>query len=890
MPALVYDTTLTAPFTPTGADVLWLGASGGSVWVLAGDSTTLRLIELSQNSLALLGTTQIAGATAPSVVANTGSYGITFSASLFDLAGSIGKQVLAFDDDTAITADQIKLVRATLSGTDTIAVSHPDRSGFSLFGVTGNALSLIDQALATPGGAISDITFASGYGTNWMVALDAQNDALETWSVSPAGLAHRATFGAVDGLGINTPTAVSSVTLAGQPYVVLASANSNSVSLVRIEADGSMTPTDHVLDDLNTRFATPSKIAVVQTSDATFAALAGNDDGVTLLRILEDGSFLHLATLAQQSGWALDNPSAIEAWTNGNILKILVASSTQIGLSQFTMDISALTPEIWGTSGADLLTGGANDDVILAGDGNDTISAAGGDDTLRDGDGADVMTGGAGADCFQLVLDSHIDRITDFDPAQDSFDFSHYPLAHDLGALSVTPTAWGARLAIRGDILDVFSASGNALSAADLTKRNPFPLDRPPLILSPGGSGANGPQIQVGSNGNDILFGALTDDILTGNNGDDTLIGGSGADQLLGGAGFDRVSYQTAVAPITLDLASPSLNTGDALGDTFASIEVFEGSGFADSLFGNNSKNHLDGGVGDDLIHGRGGNDTLSGDAGNDTLDGGTGSDNLDGGPDNDTATYASATKGIIADLLHATRNTGHAAGDKFSSIENLIGSPHSDQMAGDDGSNRLTGGSGNDRLIGRAGDDVLTGGSGNDVLRAGLGKDSLNGGSGRDLADYVDMKTAVQANLSTGLGAGGATGDTYLAIEDLAGSLFDDSLTGSNSSNMLFGLDGDDTLCGKGGADTLSGGDGTDVFRFSRNDGADHISDFDPDQDHVLIDLGLTGGSKNADQLIANFAAMISGQVVIDFGQGDSILFEGITDAFALSDSFLFF
>jgi Ca2+-binding RTX toxin-like protein len=210
--------------------------------------------------------------------------------------------------------------------------------------------------------------------------------------------------------------------------------------------------------------------------------------------------------------------------------------------------------------------------------------------------------------------------------------------------------------------------------------------------------------------------------------------------------------------------------------------------------------------------------------------------------------------------------------------------------MAGDDGSNRLTGGSGDDRLIGRAGDDVLTGGSGNDVLRGGLGKDSLNGGSGRDLADYVDMKTAVQANLSTGLGAGGATGDTYLAIEDLAGSLFDDSLTGSNSSNMLFGLDGDDTLCGKGGADTLSGGDGTDVFRFSRNDGADHISDFDPDQDHVMIDLGLTGGSKNADQLIANFAAMISGQVVIDFGQGDSILFEGITDAFALSDSFLFF
>lgn len=890
MPTLRYDSTLTAPFAAFGADILWMGVSGTSVWVLAGDPMTLRLIELSQADLSSLGSTTIAGQAGQTLQADIGAHTIDVSGELFALAGGMPQQVLAYDGDTSLAADQIKLARVSIAGTDLAILTHPDRAGFSLLKVSGSTLSIVDQAAMPSSGAISDLAIIAGYGADWLVTLDHTNDALTTWQIGPSGIDQIATFGATDGLGINTPTAAATLTLFGQPYIVVASALSNSVSLVRIEADGSMTATDHILDDLGTRFAAPSQLGVMQAGGVSLVAIAGNDDGLTLLRILGDGTFLHMGTMVHQTGWTLNNPSALAIWASGTDLKLVVASSTDAGLTQFSMDISTLGPEIWGTVGPDVLAGSTGDDVLLASDGDDSVTGASGDDTLRDGAGADTLTGGSGADCFQIVLDGQTDRITDFDRTEDWLDFSHYPLAHDITALTILPTSWGAVVTLRGDTLEVYSKNGSSLAASDLTKRNPFPLDRPPLVLSPGGSGANGPQIQVGSNGNDILIGDLTDDILTGNAGDDTLIGGAGGDQLLGGAGYDRVSYQNAVSAIVLNLAQPSKNTSDAAGDVFASIEIFEGSGFADTLSGNGSHNAFDGAIGNDWIVGLGGNDTLIGGPGDDTLVGGSGADELDGGVGWDITDYSGSKNGLVVDLGFTLRNSGDAKGDIFILIEALVGSAFDDQIAGDDSANRLDGGSGDDRLIGRNGADILAGGGGHDILRGGAGDDALIGGSGRDLADFVDLKSGVSANLATGSATSGASVDSLSGIEDLAGTLFDDSLTGSNGANHLIGLDGNDTLHGLGGADTLSGGDGSDVFRFDLGFDQDRIADFAANDDVLMIDLKLTGGLTDPKTLLAQYATSAASFVSLDFGNGDQIILDNLSDTDDLIDSFLFF
>jgi len=74
------------------------------------------------------------------------------------------------------------------------------------------------------------------------------------------------------------------------------------------------------------------------------------------------------------------------------------------------------------------------------------------------------------------------------------------------------------------------------------------------------------------------------------------------------------------------------------------------------------------------------------------------------------------------------------AAGDKLTSIENIIGSHHKDVLIGNAEENTLSGGEGDDHLYGGAGDDTLFGGDGMDVLIGGGGNDILIGEGGMDL------------------------------------------------------------------------------------------------------------------------------------------------------------
>lgn len=100
-------------------------------------------------------------------------------------------------------------------------------------------------------------------------------------------------------------------------------------------------------------------------------------------------------------------------------------------------------------------------------------------------------------------------------------------------------------------------------------------------------------QIVIGSAGNDTLIGDGTNNLL---------LGGAGADVLRGGIGIDGVDYENAPTGVTVSLADSGLNTGEAEGDTFDSIENLSGSQFNDVLAGNGGNNEF---------WGFGGNDTF---------------------------------------------------------------------------------------------------------------------------------------------------------------------------------------------------------------------------------------------------------------------------------------
>lgn len=105
---------------------------------------------------------------------------------------------------------------------------------------------------------------------------------------------------------------------------------------------------------------------------------------------------------------------------------------------------------------------------------------------------------------------------------------------------------------------------------------------------------------------------------------------------------------------MTADFINPFLNTGDAQGDTYSSIELLFGSSFGDDLRGSNSNNVIAGLNGADKLFGRGGDDDIFGGAGSDWIAGDSGNDDLYGGTGADRFVFGT---NVDDDIVHDFAN-----------------------------------------------------------------------------------------------------------------------------------------------------------------------------------------------------------------------------------------
>lgn len=108
---------------------------------------------------------------------------------------------------------------------------------------------------------------------------------------------------------------------------------------------------------------------------------------------------------------------------------------------------------------------------------------------------------------------------------------------------------------------------------------------------------------------------------------DDYLIGTEFADKFFGeqdaeeSATIDTVSYEASAEAVTVDLTLGGGGSGGAAeGDAYIGIENVTGSGFDDSLVGDDGDNTLLGGPGEDELYSGDGADVLDGGAGDDFL------------------------------------------------------------------------------------------------------------------------------------------------------------------------------------------------------------------------------------------------------------------------------
>lgn len=424
------------------------------------------------------------------------------------------------------------------------------------------------------------------------------------------------------------------------------------------------------------------------------------------------------------------------------------------------------------------------DDFMFDSDASHIINGRGGDDTMSGGDGVDNLDGGAGRD---------------------------------------TALYGGSDAAVSISLLDF--GSGGSGSGGDAAGDKLFEIENvegsafDDFMLGDGGANA-----LTGAGGRDTLLAGAGADTVSGDGGNDTLRGGTGNDTVRGGEGSDTALFQDWNGTQGLGVRGTiTLGDGDAAGeavltrlaqigqfggrsvtverDTLASIENVVASNQSEIITGSRSANTLDG---------RGGTDVI---------DGGRGDDALDGGDGSDTASYASLGSTALNKVV-ASLSDGTAVVSRFSAIDIGIIVNENDTLRNFE---NLTGSGGSDLLGGNSLANRLSGGDRNDILAGLGGADTLAGGDGNDRADYSKSFAAVSVDLAAGLAAGGdAAGDTLSAIEDLAGSLGNDTLKGDDGDNVIAGNGGNDAIAGRGGGDTMAGNEGDDTL--DGGDGGDTL------------------------------------------------------------------
>ncbi|WP_434562770.1 beta strand repeat-containing protein [Pseudomonas sp. R1-6] len=386
---------------------------------------------------------------------------------------------------------------------------------------------------------------------------------------------------------------------------------------------------------------------------------------------------------------------------------------------------------------------------------------------------------------------------------------------------------------------------------------------------------------------------------IIGSNFNDTFVGDGGGIDFNGGAGVDTVDYSGSTTGVTVHVRSgvgTAGTGGDAEGTILAEIETVIGSAFNDVFSAGPYSTavgiRLEGGAGDDIYNinmgqtptiveqAGGGNDevrvsvlntsgtvlaanverltyvgtgaftgygndsdnVITGGSGNDTLYGGAGADQFIGGAGTDVAGYIDSEEAVTINLKTGV-HTGIAAGDTYTGIE------------------------------------VIRGSNFNDIFYGGSSPMKHDGAGGIDLVTYEQSGSAVTIDLTNGTNTGEAAGHTYVNIEMLQGSDFNDTLTGSGLKDIFIGGAGADVIDGRVGLDSafyITSATGVSInFQTQVNQGGDAEGDVLLNIEHVL-------GSHFNDVLVGNTGVNYLegglGSDVIDGGDGDDFLYGGLT------------
>ncbi|NQZ52231.1 MAG: hypothetical protein HRT95_19285 [Moritella sp.] len=211
-----------------------------------------------------------------------------------------------------------------------------------------------------------------------------------------------------------------------------------------------------------------------------------------------------------------------------------------------------------------------------------------------------------------------------------------------------------------------------------------------------------------------------------------------------------------------------------------------------------------------------------------------------------------------------------------------INGGSGNDFIKGSDSSDIINGGSENDNINGNGGDDILSGGTGDDWIEGGTGNDTIDGGTGSDLLLGGMGDDVIHAGYGNDIVEGGKGEDR------LFGGAGDDVIDGGIGEDIIAGGEGNDILIGSEGEDTF-------LFDFAEtadgqlitHTGHDYILDIEEgetlnfanvfDSGEVIPGVTLSDFSSHYGISVVDDSGVVGGDVVISFGDFDSITLAGL-------------
>ena len=567
-----------------------------------------------------------------------------------------------------------------------------------------------------------------------------------------------------------------------------------------------------------------------------------------------------------------NTPQDEDAWLSGSftdqsVLNVtLGGAASTAGFGFSGQDIT--NPSVTAVSADDKIDGGAGDDTILGEAGDDSIAGGLGADSIDGGSGDDLIYGGVDGEAgtANLIVNGSFEDLT-----------------------GTTATSYGA--VAPGAVTGWTDVNGTSLDLHSDGKGNTFATDGT-YTMDMGSSPTNNHIVQDVQN---VVDGA--DYTLSFDAGDLDTLDNNAIEVYWGG------QLVATVDPAAGTMESFSFTVQGGAGDGSNRLEFVEIGpedphgvqidnvqlvGPDASFTGTDaSADTLSGGDGADQIHGQDGDDSLSGDAGTDTLYGGAGADTLDGGADADT----------------------------------VFGGAGADSATGGAGDDAIFGGAGNDTLTGGTGDDTVDGGDDADriLIDAASGSDTITGGEGDtgggdfdvlDATGEATDATVVFSAPEAGTVSYGGVTHSFSEIERVELGAGADSVTGSaGADDVDLGL-GADTIDAGAGNDTIGLGDdgagaqgdgAADLVVLADGFGDDLIRGLDaptPNGDGTFTGIdtfdatGLTITTSTGTRPVTTNDITVgddgSGNALLTFPSGDSVVLEGISPADAANPFYL--